>query len=102
MYLKAKRGLGTTKSRNPMLNTIDAAMEDVIKHFHVDLAGHYDFDEEIHTAVHRFIADLPIDPLGYLRAGEYRLPDGRLMLLISDVHLCLMADSGRDYGFEIL
>jgi hypothetical protein len=62
-YLEARRGLSKRK-------LIDAALEETIQYFHVDLAGHYDFDEEIHTAVHQFIADLPIDSLGYLRAGE--------------------------------
>jgi hypothetical protein len=67
-------------------------LKSVSEHFRVDLAGHHDFDEEIHTAIHDFIADLPINSAGYLRAGEYRLPNRRLMLVISDVQLCLMAD----------
>ena len=92
MYLQAKRGINQVHSRNPAISTIDSVLKDVSKHFRVDLAGHYDFDREIHTAIHDFIADLPINSAGYLRAGEYRLPDGRLMLVISDVQLCLMAD----------
>jgi hypothetical protein len=91
-YLQARRGLSERKPRNSLCSPIDAAIEETIQYFHVDLAGHYDFDEEIHTAVHQFIADLPIDSQGHLPAGEYRLPDGRLMLLMNDIQLCLKSE----------
>jgi hypothetical protein len=96
MFLQARRGISQTCSKNSAVNTVDSVLQDVSEHFRVDLAGHYDFDQEIHAAIHDFIADLPIDAAGYLRAGEYRLPDGRLMLVISDVQLCLMADRGDE------
>jgi len=67
-------------------------LEEATENFHVDLAGHYNYDEEIQTAVNWFKNDLPIESGGYLRAGQYRLPDGRTMLVISDVQLGLLAD----------
>ena len=67
-------------------------MDDATEHFRVDLAGHYDFEKEVHAAIDRFIVDLPVESSGFLRAGEYCLPtDGRLMLLITDAQICLMA-----------
>jgi hypothetical protein len=59
--------------------------------FYVDLAGQDEFNEEIRSAIHYFITDLPIESSGDLKAGEHRLPDGRIMLLTTDARICLMA-----------
>jgi hypothetical protein len=91
MYLGVKRGFATTKSTRILRSPIDAAMNEVIENFHVDIAGHYDFDEEIRAAIDHFTTDLPIESSGYLKAGEYQLPDGMIMLLISDAQICLIA-----------
>jgi hypothetical protein len=63
-YLEARQGLSNAKDRNSFLSPIDVALQDTIENFHVDLAGHYDHDEEIRAAVNRFISDLPINPQG--------------------------------------
>jgi len=67
-------------------------LEEATENFHVDLAGHFNYDEEIRTAVNHFLSDLPIEPGGHLRAGQYLLRDGRIMLLVSDVQLGLLAN----------
>jgi hypothetical protein len=90
MYLEVKRGFATAKSTMTLRSLIDAAMNEVIDNFHVDLAGQYEFNEEIRSAIHYFITDLPIESSGYLKAGEHRLPNGRIMLLTSDAQICLM------------
>jgi hypothetical protein len=91
MYLMAKLGFAATKSTKLFRSPINGAMDKVIENFHVDIAGHYDFAEEIRVAIDHFTTDLPIESTGYLKAGEYQLPDGRIMLLISDAQICLMA-----------
>jgi hypothetical protein len=54
LYLKVKCGLGKSPVKNPVPNTIDAAMNEAVETFRVDLAGNYDFDREIRSAVDSF------------------------------------------------
>jgi hypothetical protein len=77
--------------KNPVSHTIDAAMNEAVEIFRIDLAGHYDFDREIRLAVDSFYGSLPTDTRGDIKAGEYRLPDGRMILLTNDVHMGLPA-----------
>jgi hypothetical protein len=90
LYLKVKCGLGERRTGDYACN-IDTAMDHAAASFRIDLAGHYDFDEKIRSAVDRFLEYFPTDLYGKIKAGEYQLPDGRLILLTNDVNLGLTA-----------
>jgi hypothetical protein len=91
LYLKVKCGLSKSPVKNPVSNTIDAAMNEAVETFRVDLAGNYDFDREIRIAVDSFYGIFDTDTDGDIKAGEYQLPDGRVILLTNDVHMGLPA-----------
>jgi hypothetical protein len=86
-----KCGLSKSPVKNPDSNAIDAAMNETVETFRVDLAGHYDFDREIRSAVDSFYGLFDTDADGDIKAGEYQLPDGRMILLTNDVHMGLQA-----------
>jgi hypothetical protein len=72
---------------------VDLAMRRVIENSHLDLAGDFYVDPNIHAAISRCCNLVPIDSEVCVKSGEYMLPDGRRMLLTADVHLCRMAYS---------
>jgi hypothetical protein len=91
LYLGTEHGLSKKRVDNSSLSAIDSAMRDAARSFRVDLAGDYYRDKDIQNAVDRFYRDFPIDPHGVIRSGEYKLPDGRRILLTNDVQFGLMA-----------
>ena|ERR1700759_2800861 len=91
LYLGIEHGLSRRKSSDRSLSSIDVAMSEAAENFRVDLAGDYYWNDEIHATVDRFYRHFPIDSDHVIRAGEYRLPDGRRMLLTDDIRLSLMA-----------
>jgi hypothetical protein len=91
LYLGIEHGLSKRRAHKSPLSPIDAVMTEVAANFRVDLAGDYHWNEEIRTTVDRFYRYFSIDAEGLIRAGEYKLPDGRRILLTDDIKLGLMA-----------
>jgi hypothetical protein len=91
LYLSIEYGLSKWKSKNSSLSPIDTVMTEAAKNFRVDFAGDYYWNDEIQATVDRFYRYFPIGLDGVIRAGEYRLPDGRRILLTDDIKLGLMA-----------
>jgi hypothetical protein len=91
LYLGTEHGLSKRKADARSLSPIDVAMTEAAENFRVDLAGDYYWNNEIQSTVDRFYRYFPIDPDHVIRAGEYKLPDGRRILLTDDIKLGLMA-----------
>jgi hypothetical protein len=91
LYLGTEHKLSKKRASNSSLSPIDRAMSEAARSFRVDLAGDYYRDKDIQNVVDRFYRDIPKDRHGVIRSGEYKLPDGRRILLTNDAQLGLMA-----------
>ena len=91
LYLGVEHGLSKRRSNSSSFSPLDAAMIEAVENFRVDLAGDYYWNDEIQATVDRFYRYFPIDSDGVIRAGEYRLPDGRRILLTDNIKLGLTA-----------